>query len=67
MSVKLVADNQEFELPVLDSTLGRPVLDISAIAKAGYWSYDPGFMAAALWIRRLPTLTVTKASFAPWL
>lgn len=47
MSVKLVADNQEFELPVLDSTLGRPVLDISAIAKAGYWSYDPGFMATA--------------------
>lgn len=45
--VKLVADNQEFELPVLDGTLGRPVLDISNIAKAGYWSYDPGFMATA--------------------
>lgn len=46
-SVKLVVDDQEFELPVLESTLGRPVLDISAIAKAGFWSYDPGFMATS--------------------
>lgn len=46
-SAKLVVDGQEFELPVLESTLGRPVLDISAIAKAGFWSYDPGFMATA--------------------
>ena len=46
-SVTLTADGKEYELPVLESTLGRPVLDISAIAKAGYWSYDPGFMATA--------------------
>ncbi len=46
-SAKLVVDGQEFELPVLESTLGRPVLDIAAIAKAGFWSYDPGFMATA--------------------
>ncbi len=44
---KLVVDGKEFDLPVLESTLGRPVLDISAIAKAGFWSYDPGFMATA--------------------
>lgn len=43
----LTVDGKEFELPILESTLGRPVLDISAIAKSGYWSYDPGFMATA--------------------
>ena len=46
-AVTLTADGKTYELPVLQSTLGRPVLDISAIAKAGYWSYDPGFMATA--------------------
>lgn len=43
----LTVDGQEFQLPVLESVLGRPVLDISQFAKAGYWSYDPGFMATA--------------------
>ncbi|MDO4427851.1 MAG: citrate/2-methylcitrate synthase, partial [Moraxella sp.] len=45
--VKLIAGGTEYELPILESTLGRPVLDISAINKAGYWSFDPGFMATA--------------------
>ncbi|UNU74168.1 citrate synthase [Moraxella nasovis] len=45
--VKLVVDGTEYEMPVLESSLGRPVLDISAVAKAGLWSYDPGFMATA--------------------
>ncbi|OOR89412.1 citrate (Si)-synthase [Moraxella caviae] len=45
--VKLVVDGTEYEMPVLQSSLGRPVLDISAISKAGLWSYDPGFMATA--------------------
>lgn len=45
--VKLVVDGTEYEMPVLESTLGRPVLDVSAVAKAGLWTYDPGFMATA--------------------
>ena len=45
--VKLVVDGNEYEMPVLESTLGRPVLDVSAVAKAGFWTYDPGFMATA--------------------
>ncbi len=45
--VKLVVDGTEYEMPVLESTLGRPVLDVSAVAKAGFWTYDPGFMATA--------------------
>ncbi|AKG06887.1 type II citrate synthase [Moraxella bovoculi] len=46
-NVKLVIDGTEYEMPVLESTLGRPVLDVSAVAKAGFWTYDPGFMATA--------------------
>ncbi|ANB90698.1 type II citrate synthase [Moraxella ovis] len=46
-NVKLVVDGTEYEMPVLESTLGRPVLDVSAVAKAGFWTYDPGFMATA--------------------
>lgn len=45
--VKLVVDGAEYEMPVLESTLGRPVLDVSAVSKAGFWAYDPGFMATA--------------------
>lgn len=45
--VTLTVDGTEYQMPVLESTLGRPVLDISAIAKAGLWAYDPGFMATA--------------------
>ncbi len=45
--VKLVVDGTEYEMPVLESTLGRPVLDVSAVNKAGFWTYDPGFMATA--------------------
>lgn len=45
--VKLVVDGTEYEMPVLESTLGRPVLDVTAVNKAGFWTYDPGFMATA--------------------
>ncbi|MDO4895068.1 citrate synthase [Moraxella sp.] len=45
--VTLTVDGVEYEMPVLESTLGRPVVDVSAIAKAGLWTYDPGFMATA--------------------
>lgn len=45
--VTLTVDGTEYEMPVLESTLGRPVLDISAVAEAGLWTYDPGFKATA--------------------
>ncbi len=35
------------ELPVLDSTLGKPVIDIRALAAAGIYTLDPGFTATA--------------------
>lgn len=61
--VKLVVDGTEYEMPVLESTLGRPVLDVSAVAKAGLWTYDPGFMATAPVESKSLILTATKASF----
>lgn len=45
--VTLTVDGTEYEMPVLESTLGRPVLDISAVDDAGLWTYDPGFKATA--------------------
>lgn len=45
--VKLVVDGTEYDMPVLESSLGCPVLDVSAVSKAGFWTYDPGFMATA--------------------
>lgn len=43
--VKLVDSNGvEVELPVLEPTLGRPVIDIAKLPKeAGYFTHDPGF------------------------
>lgn len=36
-------DNQEIELPILEPTLGRPVIDIAGLPKAGFFTHDPGF------------------------
>ena len=35
------------ELPVLDSSMGKPVIDIRALATAGVYTLDPGFTATA--------------------
>lgn len=45
-SIKLVTskqENQEIELPILEPTLGRPVIDIAGLPKAGFFTHDPGF------------------------
>lgn len=40
--------NIELELPVLEPTLGKPVIDISAVPKGmGYFTHDPGFTATS--------------------
>lgn len=36
-----------FELPILEGTRGSDVIDIRALGKHGYFTYDPGFMATA--------------------
>ncbi len=40
-------DGRVIELPILDGTLGPDVLDIRNLAKAGLFTFDPGFMATA--------------------
>lgn len=44
-TVKLTDDHQgrEINLPVLEPTIGKPVLDISALPELGYFTHDPGF------------------------
>ena len=46
-SATLSVDGKEYQFPVIKGTLGRPVLDISALQEAHFWSYDPGFMFTA--------------------
>lgn len=45
---KLELDNgKTLELPVLKATIGQDVIDIRALGKEGFWSYDPAFLATA--------------------
>lgn len=39
--------DQEIEMPILEGTLGQPVVDVSAIQSLGYFTYDPGFKVTA--------------------
>ena len=43
----LHVNGQDYELPIIEGTLGDPVLDIKAVPQAGCWPYDPGFMSTA--------------------
>ena len=43
----LTIGDQQIELPILDGTEGNPVIDIRALGKHGYFTYDPGFLATA--------------------
>lgn len=35
------------DLPVLEPTIGTPVIDIATLGNNGYFTYDPGFMSTA--------------------
>ncbi len=43
----LHVNGQDYELPIIEGTLGDPALDIKAVPQAGFWTYDPGFMSTA--------------------
>lgn len=43
----LKVDGQEYEMPIIEGTLGPSVVDVSAFQEAGYWTYDPGFKVTA--------------------
>lgn len=44
---KLTAEGKEYQLPIIQGALGRPVIDIAALQDSGFWSYDPGFKVTA--------------------
>ncbi len=46
---RLLVDGHEdaIELPVLKPSLGNDVIDIGALTKRGYFTYDPGFVSTA--------------------
>ncbi|HCT73600.1 citrate synthase [Psychrobacter aquimaris] len=46
-NAKLTVNGKEYEFPIIEGTLGRPVLDIAALQESGFWSYDPGFKVTA--------------------
>ncbi len=39
--------SKTIELPILSGTLGEDVIDIRALGKHGYFTYDPGFLSTA--------------------
>ncbi|WP_312751110.1 citrate synthase [Psychrobacter sanguinis] len=43
----LKVDGKEYELPIIEGTLGPSVIDIAAFQEAGYWTYDPGYKVTA--------------------
>ncbi|NCX94149.1 MAG: citrate (Si)-synthase, partial [Gammaproteobacteria bacterium] len=45
---KLTLENgQSFDLPIMSGTEGADVIDVSALAKAGVYTFDPGFFSTA--------------------
>ncbi len=44
---KLTADGKEYQLPIIQGTLGRPVIDVAALQYSCFWYYDPGFKVTA--------------------
>lgn len=43
----IIDKNLSVELPIIDPTLGSPVIDISKLGGHGYFTFDPGFMSTA--------------------
>ncbi|MEE8370645.1 MAG: citrate synthase [Sphingomonadales bacterium] len=47
-TVKLVGDDFEVELPILEGTIGPKVIDVRALyGQTGHFTYDPGFTSTA--------------------
>ena len=45
--IKVVLDGKERELPVIESTIGNPSIDIRKLGKYNYFTYDPGFTSTS--------------------
>lgn len=42
-----IEGHEPIELPIYNPTLGQDVIDINKLAKEGYFTFDPGFVATA--------------------
>lgn len=48
------------ELPILQGTMGPEVIDISALGKNGYFTFDPGFVSTASCSSRITFIDANK-------
>ena len=44
---RLLVDGKELELPIRSGSAGPDVVDVSGLARQGYFTYDPGFVSTA--------------------
>jgi citrate synthase len=44
---KIILDQNKFELPIIDGTMGTSSIDMRALNKQNIYSYDPGFTSTA--------------------
>ncbi len=47
VTLQLDDGSAPIELPVLEPTVGNPVIDIASLTRYGYFTYDPGFVSTA--------------------
>ena len=45
--IKILLDGKERELPLIESTIGNPSIDIRKLGKYNYFTYDPGFTSTS--------------------
>ena len=43
----MILDGKERELPIIESTMGTPSIDIRNLGKYNYFAYDPGFTSTS--------------------
>ena len=59
----LHVNGQDYELPIIEGTLGDPVLILRQYPKLVLDIYDPGFMSTASTESKSPSLMVIKVSY----
>ncbi len=45
--INIILDGKERELPIIESTMGTPSIDIRNLGKYNYFAYDPGFTSTS--------------------
>lgn len=55
-----IPGREPIELPILKGTMGPDVIDIRALGKQGYFTYDPGFVSTASCMSRITFIDGNK-------